>query len=486
MTESLLVAVAGGVLGMGLAWLAQGLLVGFVGRFTSRTAQIAMDGDVLAFALAASVLTGLVFGVAPALASRKNLVRSVREGAAQAGESASRHRLRAGLVVGQVAVSFVLLVGAALLLESFHRLSRVKLGYDTDPVVTASFFGNFTSMNTPEDVLRVHEAILDRVRDVPTITSAAVTSAVPLSNISPGIQLIEIEGGPWGAPQQLQADPNVASEGYFETLGVPLSRGRSFLASDDATRPAVAVVNSSLARLWKGRDPVGSRFHLAGGPPPAPGTDPWITVIGVVPDFQLYQVDQAVEPQFYTTFRQGGGFAGRILARTQGDPHAAVPALADALHRAEAGTPVEEVQTIAELRAGRLAAPRLTAALLGIFAGIALLVTLSGNAGVIGTSVSQRTREFGVRMALGASRSSVLRLVMGEGIVLVLIGLGLGLAGAWAFSRLLARFLYETRPTDLTAYAAVGVALFVAALAASLVPARRATTVQPIVAFKTE
>jgi hypothetical protein len=246
------------------------------------------------------------------------------------------------------------------------------------------------------------------------------------------------------------------------------------------------VINASLAKLWQGGSPIGSRFLIDGAQPPPPGTDPWLTVVGVVADFKLYQVDRDVEPQFYTSYRQTGGFAGRVLVRTRDNPHEIIPALKAAVHGVESQTPVEELQTLAELRSGHLAAPRLTAALLAVFAGIALLVTLSGIAGVIGTSVTQRTREFGIRMALGASRASVLQQVLGEGALLVGVGLALGLAGAYVFGRLLARYLYATAPTDLMAYLAVGMLFLVAALVATWAPARRATAVQPIVAFKAE
>jgi putative ABC transport system permease protein len=486
LTESVLVALAGGVLGIALAWLSQEMLVGFVARFTPRTGEVTIDGRVLAFTLAVSLLTGLVFGAAPAFVARRNLMLALREGTAQGG-GGTRQRLRGALVVAQVAVSFVLLVGAALLLRSFHRLSTVDLGYDGTRVMSAAIFGNFTTVNT-SDALRINAQILDRLRGAPGVVSAALTSAVPLSNIQPGVATIRLDDGKGEGGTTLQIDPNVASDGYFETLGIPLLAGRDFRLADDAGTPSVAVVNQSLAKLLAGRgdrEPLGARFQFEGGQPP-PGQDPWITVVGVVADFQLYEPTQKVPPQVYLSYRQTGGFAGRVLARSLGDPHDLAPAIASAVHAVDPKSPVEELQTVAELRRGQLATPQLTAALLGAFAAVALLVTLSGIAGVVGNSVTQRTRELGVRMALGASRGSVLRLVLGEGFLLVGVGIVLGLAGALAFSRLVARFLFATPPTDPLAYAAVGSIFALAALLALLAPARRATSIAPQVAFRTE
>ena len=487
LTESVLVALAGGVLGVVLALLSQKMLVGFVARFTQRTGEVAIDGRVLAFTLAVSLLTGLVFGAAPALVARRNLMLSLREGTAQGGGGA-RQRLRGALVVAQVAVSFVLLVGAGLLLQSFHRLATVDLGYDGERVMSAAIFGNFTTVNQ-NDALRINAQILDRLRGAPGVVSAALTSSVPLSNIQPGVATIRLDDGKGEGGTTLQIDPNVASDGYFETLGIPLLAGRSFRLSDDAGTPTVAVVNGSLAKLLAGRDgrdPLGARFLFEGAPPPPPGQSPWVTVVGVVADFQLYEPTQKVPPQVYLSYRQNGGFAGRVMARSVGDPHDLVPVIASAVHAVDPKSPVEEVQTVAELRQGQLQTPQLTAALLGAFAAVALLVTLSGIAGVVGNSVTQRTRELGVRMALGASRGSVLRLVLGEGFLLVGTGLLLGLGGALGFSRLVARFLYATPPTDPLTYSAVGFVFALAALLALLAPARRATSIAPQVAFRTD
>jgi putative ABC transport system permease protein len=482
LTESLIVALAGGALGLLLASLSMNLLVAFVGRFTERTGQISMDAGVLAFTAAISIVTGVIFGAAPALAARRDLAQSIRSTGAQAGEPVRRRRLRSSLVVAQVAVSFVLLVGAALLLESVHRLSSVQLGYRTDHVMTAAIFGNFTRL-TSANAASVQMEILDRLRASPGVQAAAITGSVPLSNIVPGRQTVRLEGAGGAADRSTAVDPNVASEGYFETLDVPVLEGRTFRASDGADGERVAVINASMAQLWQGVDPVGRRFQI---PANGPGDPPWVSVIGVVGDFRLYGADTEIVPMYYTPFTQAGFAGGRLLVRTAGNPFDLVPAIKAAVHGVDPQIPVEELLTLEELKNGRLASPRLTATLLSVFAGIALLISLAGIAGVVGTTVSQRTREFGLRMALGAERASVLRLVLSQGLVLVGLGVVLGLGGAWLFGRLIRQYLFATTPTDLTAYGAVALLFLAAALLASFGPARRATSIDPLAALRTE
>jgi predicted permease len=486
-TESIMVSLAGGLVGLALASLSIDLLVGFVSRFTPRVGQIAIDSGVLWFTIGASVLTGVLFGTAPALAAwKRGLVQAVRDGAAQAGEAPGRRRLRSALVVAQVAVSFVLLVGAALLLESLGRLSAVPLGYNPREVMTASLLGNFTRIDTPQRALEMQTGVLTRLRAAPGVRSAAVTSIVPLTNVQPGIRTVRLEGSTGSEEARTaQATQTTGSEGYFETLGVPVLAGRAFRESDDATAPLVAMINRSLARAWQGREPVGTRFQL--DRPLQPGTDPpWVTVIGVVADSKLYGAERAEEPQYFMSFRQTFFGGGRLLVAGDGDPIALIPAIKAAVHGTDAQIPVEDLQTLEQLRTGRLATPGLTAALLTIFAVVALVITLAGIAGVIGTTVSQRTREFGLRMALGATRASVVKLVLGQGLVMAAIGIAIGLGGALAVSHRIAPSLFQTRPTDPLAFGGVAALFVVAVLIASFGPARRATSIDPLTSLRSE
>ena len=489
LTESIIVALAGGVLGIGLAWLSLDLLVGFVGRFTARTGQVAIDGGVLWFAFGAAVITGIVFGAAPALATKRSLVQAAKDGGAQAGESGKRHRLRSVLVVAQVAVSFVLVVGAALLLQSFHRLSSVPLGYDTRQAMTANFSGNFSKFATTAASIQLQSDVLARLRATAGVEAAAVTSSVPLSNIQPGVQTIRIKGQAMAEDRLWEVDPNIASDGFFESLGVPIDAGRAFRESDSFDAPVVAVINQSMAAFWNGADPVGSQFRVD-GPPPPPGACrselPLITVIGVVKDFRIYSADREVQPQYYQSFRQTCFGGGQLIVRTNGDPRELPKAIKAAVYSVDPELSVEQIQTLEQLKEGRLASPGLTAALLSIFAAVALVITLAGITGVIGTSVSQRTREFGLRMALGASRVSVLRMVVGQGFVLAAIGVIIGTAGAYAFSQLITRFLFATTPTDVAAYAIVALVFVATTALACFGPARRATSIDPLKALRTD
>jgi predicted permease len=483
LTESLLLACCGGVLGLGLAWLSMDMLVQFVGRFTARTGQINIDGVVLAYSAAAALTSGLVFGIVPALSTRRSLVMSMRTGGTQTGDSPGRQRVRSALVVAQVAVSCVLLVGAGLLLESAWRLASEPLGYDGDRVLTAAYFGNF-SRQTAQGAAQFDTQILERLRATPGIIAAATTNAVPQSAITPGQTPFEIVGRATPVGERRVADGNTASDGYFETLGIAPLAGRVFTASDTPTAPIVAVINQSMAKYWEGADPVGGQFRVAN----VNGQTTTLSVVGVVPDFRLYSADQETEvpAQYYVPSAQNGGFAGRVMIRTAGDSMPFVPQLKTAIHGVDPQVPLEELQTLADLRNERQASPRLTTALLAIFAGIALAITLAGLAGVIGTSVSQRTREFGLRLALGATPRSVLGMVVRQGAWLVGIGLAAGVAGALVFSEVLTAYLYNTPPTDPFAYAAVVLVFLLAGALACLGPARRATSIDPLTSLKND
>jgi predicted permease len=483
LTESLLLALVGGVVGLVLACWSLDMLIDFVGRFTARTGQIDIDGTVLMYSLVAALASGLIFGIAPALSARRSLLPTMRSGDAQSSDGPGRRRVRGALVVAQVCVSTVLLVGAGLLIESAYRLASEPMGYQGDRVLTAAIFGNFSRVTTQAEAGLLNSRILERLRATPGVEAAASTNAVPQSNIRPGQTPFDIEGRAAQTGVRRVADTNIASDGYFETLQIPMVSGREIRPSDTAEATPVAVINESMARYWEGADPVGTRIRSATNP-----DAPWITIVGVAPDFRLYSADREreVPALIYTPVAQTGGFGGRLMIRTSGDPMTFAPALKAAVHGVDPLIPVEEVQTLADLRHERQASPRLTSVLLGLFAAVALVITLVGIAALIGTTVSQRTREFGIRMALGASPRSVLAMVVRQGVVLVLAGLVLGLAGASALSELLSAYLYETPPTDPSAYLAVAGVFMAAGVVACLGPARRATSIDPLTSLRSE
>ena len=481
-TESLLVASAGGALGLMLAYATQDLLVNFVGRFTTRTGQIEMDTTVLLFALGMSVATGLVFGAAPALAARRNLMRSMRDGGAQSGEGRQKNRLRSALVVAQVAVSFVLLVGAGLMIESFYRYQAVPLGYRSEGVLTAAYFGNFSRMSTPAEAFRVQGLILDNLRANPAVRNAALTNAVPQVSVTPGQVSVTVEGRQTTEGVRLEADPNVSSEGYFDLLDVRLLAGRDFRVTDTLDSPRVAIINSAMASFWGGADPLGGRFSVGAGQ-----NRQTYTVIGMVGNFRLHGAsDREIEAQYYVPYTQVNGPIGRLLVRTELNTPAPEALIRSAVHSADPQLPVEEVQTLDQLRRGRLTTPGVTTALLGIFAIAALAITLTGLAGLISTAVSQRTREFGLRLALGASRGSLLKMVLTQGVWLVVAGIGLGVAGAYWFTQLISRFLFGTPPPEPVAYTVIAVMFLAAAVLAALGPALRVTGIDPLTTLKAD
>ena len=486
LTESTLLAVVGGALGVAFAWLTIGMLTTFVGRFTSRTGEIALDPMVLLFTLGVSVLTGLLFGTLPALGSRVDLVSALKQGGAQAGNGAGSKRVQGALIVAQVAVSVMLLVGAGLLLASFYRLQRVETGYRSEGVLSAQIFGNFSRYPNITELKKLYLPVIERLQAQPGVNAVAITNAVPLGGGAPGTTRFEIEGKAVDDPERRPTtDVRVASPQYFAAIGIPVLGGRVFNELDNEESQRVVVINKSMTRYWDGTDPIGSRIRpIFGGPNPP---QDWYTVVGVVGDVRQFGLAQQTVAQLYVPLRQSQfGLAGQVLVRTAGDPTSFANALRASIYAVDPNQPVENVQTLDDLRSEALAAPRLTATLLGIFAALALLVTLAGIGGVIATSVTQRTKEFGLRMALGARREGVMMMVLRQGLTLVAIGLVLGVAGALAAGRVLSAYLYETAPRDPIIFAGVAAVFILAGIVACLIPARRATTVDPLIALRAE
>jgi putative ABC transport system permease protein len=481
LTESLLLALLSGAVGLFVAWLVNDMLTTFVARLTSRTTEIAVDGPVLLFTLAIAVLTGLLFGTLPAFASLSKSSEALKGGARQIGDGRARRHLQRALIVAQVAVAFVLLVGAGQLLLGFYRLHRVDAGYRSDRVLSAEVFGNFSRYREVDDFLRLYEPLIERLEARPGIVSAAVTNAVPLSGIRPSDQPFQIEGRQVDNPRARPvADLRIASPRYFETLGIPVRRGRTFRQTDQRKTLRVAVINESMTRYWNGADPLGSRVSFDGG-------DNWLTIVGVVGNVRQFALERDAEAQVYVPLSQTPfGLAGRVIVRVNGDPRDSASTIREEVRALDPNMPVENIQTLDALRNRALATPGLTAMLLTVFAGVALAVTLAGIAGIIATSVTQRTSEFGLRMALGASRSNVLLLVLRQGLILVATGLLVGIPLAAAIGGLVATRLFDTRPADALTITAVALMFLTTAALACLGPARRATKVDPILALRAE
>jgi putative ABC transport system permease protein len=480
LTESLLLSVVGGIVGLVFAWSTLDMLTRFVARFTARTGEIDLDPRVLGFTLLISVVTGLVFGTFPALASRVDLVSALKSSGKGTGDGGGRHRLQRALIVAQVATSVVLLAGAGLLLMSFYRLQRVDPGFRGERVMSAEVFGNFTKYPSALALRGLYLSVLERLESAPGVVSAAVTNAVPLAGLQPGQTRFQIRGRTYDTPEQRPVvDVRVASPNYFSTLNIPIRLGRGFTELDHQDAPQVAVVNEAMLKYWDGREPIGSEVSFDNG-------QNWVTIVGIVGNVKTFGLDRDAVAQLYRPLRQANGLAGRVLVRMTGDPSTAIAVIRDAVHAVDPDVPIENVRTLDDIRQTALSTPRLTAMLLTVFAALALLVTITGITGVIAQSVSQRTQEFGVRMALGASQFSVLTMVLREGLIMVGFGLALGIAAAFAFARVLQNYLYQTRPADPVTFAAVAIAFVIVGTCACLGPAWRATTVDPMHALRAE
>ena len=346
--------------------------------------------------------------------------------------------------------------------------------------MTANAFGNFSKYPDVQSQLRLYEPLVQQLNTLPGVDAAAITNAVPMVMQMPSETLFDIEGRTTDAARRPKGDVNIASPRYFETLGIPIFSGRAFTDLDHREAPRVVIVNQAMARYWDGADPVGAHVSADNG-------DTWWTVVGVVGNVRQFGPDQAPNPQAYIPLAQmPSGLGAQLLVRGSGDPATLARMVRNAVHTLDPDMPVEDIQTLEDVRRGALAAPRLTALLLSIFAGLALAVTLAGITGVIAANVSQRTREFGLRMALGATRTWVLTMVLKQGLTLVAAGLVAGLAGAMAFSTMLSSYFYETPPRDPMVMLVVSVVFMAAGLLACLGPARRATGADPLVALRSE
>lgn len=481
-TEASLPAVAAGAVGLAIAWASLDLLVAFAALFTTRAAEVTIDGRVLAFTLGLSLLTGIAFGSAPALTGRRDVARALKEAGAQSTDTPGRRRARGLLTAAQVGAAFVLVIATGLLLTSFYRLQQVDTGLDPANVLTAEVFPNWSKYTTPESRRRLFTDVLDRLRDRPGLTSAAVANGFPMASEAGQQRRFAIEGRRYERPDLRPAlETRVISPDYFTTVGVPLLAGRTFTRLDDAETIPVAVISRSLAdRHWReGRSPLEQRITLDDG-------ETWITIVGIVGDVRDNGLDRAPPDQLYRPFLQGAGSPTRVLVRARGDALALSGQVREAVHTVDPEQPVENFRTLEETRAGTTATRRLSVVLLGLFAALGLVIAVTGVAAVIATSVSHRTREFGLRLALGAAPASVLALVLRHGLGLILAGLAVGAAAAAALSRVLSSFLFQTEPTDVGVFVMVSLLFVVTGLAACYVPARRAIAVDPLAALRNE
>jgi putative ABC transport system permease protein len=484
LTESVLLSLAGGALGLALAPPAVKLLTRFAERFTTRAAEVKIDEPVLLFTLLVSIGTGLLFGLAPALSSKEQLSEALKEGSGRTTGSRSRQRLRSGLVVAQVAVSFTLLVGAGLMIRSFVKLTEVDAGFNPDRLLTMRVTPNFSHYKTFNQSVVLSRDILRRVGEVGAVQSVSLASNFPFnpSGVAsgPGTTPFEIEGKPQSKGELAPVvDITVVSAGYFETIRQLIVEGRDFNGHDDSKAPKVTIVNQTMAHhRWPGEDAIGKRVKLT-------GSDEWTKIIGVARDTKEYGLSRPISDEMYLPVEQSG-FPGSLLVRTSIDPQALTPLVRKALHDVDSQLAIDKVATIDTLEQEWIASPRVITILLGLFAALALAISATGIAAVMALSVSQRTRELGVRMALGASQRTVVRMIVRNGLKLALAGTVVGVAGALTLTPLLSSLLYGTGPKDAITFIGVLLLFLAVSMVACFVPARQVTSIDPVIALRQE
>jgi len=487
LTESFLLVLAGGLLGLLLATSGLQLLIAYVARFTPRAYEIHVDAQVLIFTLVIACLVSVLTGTAPALARRGNLITTLKEGGTQSTLGASRGRTRSALIVAQVTVSCLLLIAAGLTVRSLINLQRVDAGFHPENVLTMQISLDFDRYMDPsaaisnQKMLGFADSLLEKIQAMPQVTSAAMSGEFPLDKSPASNNEYLIEGRQGDASgAKPTADFNVVSPDYFRTLGIPIFAGRSLDGRDRPDKPPVAIVNESLARhWWHDQDPVGRRISFDEG-------RTWTQIIAVSGDVRERGLDQAPKDLIYLPYAQYPQMTPSLIARTQGDPMNIARAAVAHLYEVDANQPAGHIQSLEQVRADSIAAPRLTANLLGLFALLALAIAAAGIGGVMALSVSQRIHEIGVRMAIGASPVKIVSMILRQGMALALVGVGLGLLGAFALTHVVKSFLFGVTPTDPTTFVGVAAVLAGAAFAACYLPARRAAQVDPLRALRTE
>jgi putative ABC transport system permease protein len=483
LTESTFLALIGGGLGLLLAWWGLEMLIQIGSVSFPRISAATLDARVLAFTLAVALLTGILFGTAPALQASRAKHDTLKEGGRGLTAGAASQRLRGLLVVAEIALSLVLLVGAGLLLKSFFRLHSVDAGFSTEGILTMRIGLPQVRYPEPSDVGRFYRDVLERVRRLPGVEVAGATSALPLSGTgSSGTTTIDTRAVP---PQEAspEADWRAVTPGFFEAMGIRLIRGRYFEERDAETATPAAIIDETMAETyWPEDDPIGKRLKRGG----MQSRNPWMTVVGVVKHVRYRTLEERSRVQLYWPHLQNPSRSMSLALRTSVDPAALSPAVQRVILGLDPDRPVSRVRTMEELLADSIARRKFSMLLLAIFAAAALLLASIGVYGVLSFAVTQRSHEMGIRMALGASRGSVLRLVMSQSLALALTGAAIGLAASFWLTRLISTLLFDVKAHDPATFALVPAFLVAVALAAGYLPARRATKVDPMIVLRYE
>jgi putative ABC transport system permease protein len=475
--ESLVLSFIGTGLALVLARAGLTAFVALAGDAIPRSTEIRLDGTVLAFAAVLAGFTGLVFGLAPAWMSSGSALQESWHTAGSRGSTGQQGRMRQGLIVAEVALTLLLLTGAGLLLRSFHRLQSVNPGFNAEHVLSFDLTLPGVKYRTRDVQSGFFERVIEKLHTLPGVEEVGTTSRLPLKQKSGQILSYSVEGQSRPAGRPLDSmETLIASPGYFRVMGIQLLRGRLFAEQDGPVADNVVVVDEELAkRNWPDADPIGRRIRLEGIPLPA------LTVIGVVARVKLGSLsERGGVGQAYLPARQVGGINASVVLKTRFPPATMASAIRENVRNLDAAQPIHNLRTIQEVRDNSLASERLSLTVLGLFALVALTLSVVGLYGVLAYSVEQRQREIGVRTALGAQRIDVLKLVLGQGIRLTMLGIFLGILAAFVVTRWLSSLLFEITPLDPVTFVAVSLLLVIVALTACWIPAYRAMRIDPI------
>ena len=483
LTENVLLSVLGGAAGLLVAlWAKVFLLSLSPPDYFPRANEINLSPLVLAFTLGISILTGVLFGLFPAFRGfGADLNESLKEGTRSLTENLRSRRTRGAVVVTELALAFILLVGAGLMIRSLQKLAEVKVGFETANVLTMEVDLPEFRYTKPEQALAFYRGALGRIQSLPGVRAAAFASQLPLGGGPNGT--IQVEGAPQtpGFGEGPLVQPTAVTENYFRVLGIPLLKGRTFTSADTPHSTLVGVINAALAsHFWPGQDPVGKRLRFS-------GDSAWLEVVGVVGDSRRWSLSDEAMPEVYFPYVLEPDIHNmKLVARTATDPQGLVRALRVQISAVDSNVPVYAVATMQQVVSESIAGDRYLTLLMTVFALVALILVVTGIYGVISYSVARQTHDIGVRMALGAKREDILRLVLGKVTAMAGLGVGIGLVGAAGLTRFLGTMLYGVKPIDVATFLGMAVLLLTVALVACYLPARRATKVDPLVALRYE
>jgi putative ABC transport system permease protein len=484
LTESVILGLSGGALGLFFAFWGIDVLTSLSPGRIPRIKEITVDSRVLLFTLGVSLITGIVFGLLPALhASNPNLSETLKEGGRSSAQGTSGGRLRSFLAATEVALALVLLIGAGLMARSFLRLQDVNPGFDAQHVLTVGFFLPSTKYKDGPSIVSFYSELLSKAESLPGVISASAIDTLPLDTGGNVLGFV-IENRLPQSPSENTADAEVriVTENYFRTMGIPLMRGRLFESQDGPKAPEVIVINQTMAnRYFPGEDPIGKRITLGD-----PKSGAWMTIVGIVSDTRHEALTAEPYSQMYGVYTQSPRRALNLVLRTSGDPISLVTAIRSRVAAVDGDLPLSNVRTMEQILSESTLRPRFNMLLITIFAVVAMTLASVGVYGVISYSVSQRTHEIGVRIALGAHPGDIFKMVVGQGLRLAIVGVGVGVVAAFALTRVMEGLLYGVQATDPLTFVAISVGLTAIVLMASYLPALRATKVDPMISLRYE